>query len=329
MLKHNVCPSTLKPGDGSFSRSAERSLFGGKKVSPWLDFNSPFGGNGEISWEEFTGGRLSVSIAGQQPKIFLVQDGLRLRPTHDGERSTFILKPTPNFRNGVYAPANEHLTMQIARQAYGIDTAGNSLVFFKNGDQAYLTKRFDVAPGGQKIHLEDFASLAGRTGPSDGKEYKYKGSYEEMGELIRRTAPSSLPVLEAFFRLVVFNYVFGNGDAHLKNFSLIRSPQNDLVFSPAYDLLHTGFHINDDYFALTDGLLKPGDYHNGGRPGRKDFLLLSERLRLIPKRTIRILDLFANRQAMVEELTMRSFLPENAQRTYLASYHLRRKSLFE
>ncbi len=217
--------------------------------------------------------------------------------------------------------------MQIAKQVYNIPTAGNSIVFFRNGEQAYLTKRFDVTPEGRKVHMEDFASLAGKTEVTDGEDYKYKGSYEDVGELIRRFVPAAMPTLEAFFQLVVFNFVFSNGDAHLKNFSLLRSPRNDLIFSPAYDLLNTSFHINDEYFALEEGLLKKGDYHNPGRPGRKDFLLLASRLGLIEKRIVRILDTFAEDQQMVEELTGRSFLPLNAQRTYLAAYHRRRKSL--
>jgi serine/threonine-protein kinase HipA len=326
-MPNNVCPSTLTPGNGSFSRSAERNLFNGKRVSPILSFNSPFRQGGDVSWEEFTGGRLSISIAGVQPKISLLLDGLKLRPTLDGERGTFILKPIPNFRNGHLAPANEHLTMQIATQVYGIPVAGNSVVFFKNGEIAYLTERFDVGPDGRKVHMEDFASLSNRTEKTDGTDYKYKGSYEGMGEVIKRVAPAALPILESFFRLVVFNYLFSNGDAHLKNFSLLRSPQGDLVFSPAYDLLNTGFHINDEYFAMSEGLLKPGDYHNAGRSGRKDFLILASRLGLVSARVVRILDTFSSTQPNVEKLTSLSFLPENAKRTYLANYHLRRKSL--
>lgn len=326
-MLNNVCPSTLAPGNGTFSRSAERNLFSGKRINPVLSFNSPFRQDGDVSWEEFIGGRLSVSIAGVQPKISLLLDGLKLRPTLDGERGTFILKPVPNFRNGNLAPANEHLTMQIASQVYGIPVAGNSVVFFKNGEMAYLTKRFDVGPNGRKIHMEDFASLSNKSEKTDGTDYKYKGSYEEIGEVIRRVAPAALPILESFFRLVVFNYVFSNGDAHLKNFSLLRSPQGDLILSPAYDLLNTGFHINDEYFALEKGLLKPGNYHNPGRPSRKDFLILSSRLGLIEARAIRILDIFATVHPEVERLTSASFLPKNTQRTYLATHHLRRKSM--
>jgi len=299
----------------------------GKKVSPILSFDSPFRQNGDVSWEEFIGGRLSISIAGVQPKISLLLDGLKLRPTLDGERGTFILKPIPGFRNGHLAPANEHLTMQIASQVYRIPVAKNSVIFFKNGEIAYLTKRFDVGPNGQKIHMEDFASLSNKTEKADGSDYKYKGSYEVMGEVIKQVTPAAFPILESFFRLVLFNYLFSNGDAHLKNFSLLRSPHGDLIFSPAYDLLNTSFHINDEYFAMSDGLLKPGDYHNSGRPGRKDFLLLASRLGLVTARIKRVLDAFATNQPDVEKLISRSFLPENAKRTYLAKYQLRRKSL--
>ena len=77
-------------------------------------------------------------------------------------------------------PANEHLSMQIARQVFGIETAENCLVFFKNGDPAYITKRFDVQEDGTKWAIEDFASLAGRTPQTHGTDFKYSGSYLEL-----------------------------------------------------------------------------------------------------------------------------------------------------
>ena len=83
-------------------------------------------------------------------------------------------------------PANEHLTMQIARQVYRINTAENALVFFKNGTPAYITKRFDVKEKGGKWGKEDFASLAGKTKDNAGVNFKYEYSYEEIGLLIKR-----------------------------------------------------------------------------------------------------------------------------------------------
>lgn len=82
-------------------------------------------------------------------------------------------------------PANEHLTMQIARQVFNIETAENALIFFSNGDPAYITKRFDVKEDGSKRAQEDFASLAKRTPQTHGEHYKYLGNYYELFELLK------------------------------------------------------------------------------------------------------------------------------------------------
>jgi serine/threonine-protein kinase HipA len=83
------------------------------------------------------------------------------RLTEEKEQGTYILKPKPHgLRKTSMAPANEHLTMQIANQVYKINTAENGLVFFSNGEPAYITKRFDIGDSGIKLAKEDFASLA-------------------------------------------------------------------------------------------------------------------------------------------------------------------------
>jgi serine/threonine-protein kinase HipA len=88
----------------------------------------------------------------------------RLRLVNEGERGAYILKPTPSTgKNTALMPANEHLTMQMARQVFEIETAENALIFFQNEQPAYLTKRFDLKKDGSKWAKEDFASLAGRT----------------------------------------------------------------------------------------------------------------------------------------------------------------------
>ena len=156
------------------------------------------------------------------------------------------------------SPANEHLTMQIASQVYNIPTAANGLCFFQNDEPAYITRRFDIAPNGRKFRKEDFASLAGISKGNKGPNYKYDVlSYEEMADIIKQyVSASSVEVLK-FFRLVIFNFLFSNGDAHAKNFSLLETPSGDFILAPAYDLLTTRLHIFDDHvFALQRGLFK-------------------------------------------------------------------------
>ena len=102
-----------------------------------------------------------------------------------------ILKPIPNAgKRPDQMPANEHLTMQIARQVYGIETAENALIFFKNGAPAYITKRFDINEDGAKLGQDDFASLAGRTPQTHGEHYKYLGNYLELFQLMQTYVPA-------------------------------------------------------------------------------------------------------------------------------------------
>ncbi|MDQ3002656.1 MAG: HipA domain-containing protein, partial [Fibrobacterota bacterium] len=226
---HN-CPGCLKPDHKSFCRACLRKLFGGKTISPILPFSKP----------EFNSAKLSqgnrISISGVQTKHSLKLNKKNLELTDQG--GEYILKPIPKgeYDRMEEMPANEHVTMQIAEQVFGLNTAANALVFFKDGEPAYLTKRFDRNVDGSKSQQEDFAQLAGRSEDTDGLHYKYDSSYQEIADLMQTfIAPYAIEV-EKFFRLVLFNYLIHNGDAHLKNFSLIRDPGKGIyVLAPAYD----------------------------------------------------------------------------------------------
>ena len=102
--------------------------------------------------------------------------------------------------------------MQIARQVYGIDTAENALIFFANGEPAYITKRFDVREGSSKWGTEDFATLAGKTTENAGHDFKYEYSYEQLAELLVRYIPSHKVELEKIFKLIVFNVAVAGAD---------------------------------------------------------------------------------------------------------------------
>lgn len=90
-----------------------------------------------------------------------------------------------------------------------------------------------------------------------GKDFKYTGSYEDAAMLIRKNVVAWKVEMSNFFMLVVFNYLFSNGDAHLKNFSLQQTTGGDYILTPAYDLLNTSIHIDDGDFALKEGLIPP------------------------------------------------------------------------
>lgn len=115
----------------------------------------------------------------------------QLRLTKEGEHGTYILKPIPgDLKKVEQVPANEHLTMQIAKQVYGINIAENAMIFFKNGSPAYITKWFDVKKEGGKWSNEDFATLAGKTKDNAGIDFKYDSSYEEISILIQKYVPA-------------------------------------------------------------------------------------------------------------------------------------------
>ena len=221
--------------------------------------------------------------------------------------------------------------MQIARQVYGINTAENALIFFKNGTTAYLTKRFDVKSEGEKWGKEDFATLAGKTTDSAGPNYKYTYSYEEMGSLIRQFVPAWRVEIEKFFALMVFNFLFSNGDAHLKNFSLLESSQGDYLLSPAYDLINTRLHVDDTDFALDKGLFvddfRSDAYKKNSHVNQADFVEFAKRIGVNEPRVDKLLQPFLARQPLVESLIQRSFLNDPAKRGYLLDYQTKRNNL--
>lgn len=221
MIEIKVCPSTLAEGFDSYSPAARKALFDGKMVLPYLREPSPSTDSVEAKEAIQNVGRISLS--GVQPKFAVViGEDLHLCYARKGEPGAYILKPRPHgyhLLNKDYCAANEHLTMQIASQVYGIETAANGLCFFENDEVAYITRRFDVHAAG-KYQQEDFAALMGYTKAHGGSDYKYcNASYEECAEIIRRHVKAAPFDLLRFFRLVIFNFISLNDDAHLKNFS--------------------------------------------------------------------------------------------------------------
>jgi serine/threonine-protein kinase HipA len=324
------CPGTLAEGFNTYSPGCLRNMFNGKKVNHVLPYEPPQK-NEEVA-ALFLENLKRISISGVQEKLSLILDKNRLRLTSPGEQGTYILKPVPvNLKNVDLVPANEHLTMQIARQVYGLNTAENALVFFKDGTPAYLTKRFDIRETGDKWGKEDFASLAGKTKDNAGDNFKYEYSYEEIGYLIHKFVPASKIEIEKFFVLVIFNFLFSNGDAHLKNFSLLESSKGDFLLSPAYDLINTRLHVDDSDFALDNGLFADGfkslQYKKTGHPAQADFTELAKRIEITESRMEKLLRPFHEKQNLVEVLINRSFLNDKCKRAYLLMYNTKRNYL--
>ena len=326
-----VCPSTLALGFSTYCPLAKRLLFDGKAVSHIFPETSPKDLDADrLQYTVQHIGRISLS--GVQPKFSaIVGEDLRLRYTRDNERGHFILKPQPSsyhIINREFCAANENLTMQLASQVYRIETAANGLCFYENDETAYITRRFDIHGGG-KYRQEDFASLMGLTKSNGGADYKYsRASYEDCADVIRRHVKAYRIDLLRFLRLVLFNFISLNDDAHLKNFSLINTGY-EYRLTPAYDLINTSLHlVNHRIFALDKGLFKEGmQFSDVRQVCRKDFEEFGHRIGLNDKTVQRELDFFAAVHPEAEQLIDRSFLSEELKKQYRSSLDYRRKML--
>ncbi len=324
-MQLDKCPGCLNPGHTEFCAACQRKLFGRRKVSPILPFTKP----------EFTAARLNqvnrISISGVQIKHSLKLEKRTLEFTDvDGQ---YILKPIPggDLERMEEMPANEHLTMQLAEQVFGIQTAVNALVFFKDGEPAYLTKRFDRNDDGTRKQQEDFAQLAERSEDSHGPHYKYDASYEEIGDLMKKFIGPYAIEAEKYFKLVLFNYLVHNGDAHLKNFSLLRDPgQGIYLLSPAYDLLNTRLHLpheSDTALDLFKDDFAMESYKANAFYTREDFLELGRRLGIKEQRALGMLTSVVEGADGLEAKVRRSFLKVESQELYLIQVRDRVKRL--
>ena len=308
MREINTCPILLASGYDTYSPNGRKYLFDGKKIDCNLDFSF----YGEDSTDNLASNMQNLSISGAQEKYSAVLDGHKIRLANKNEQGTYILKPAPadKIKDRKEIPANEHLTMQIANQAYGIDTAKNGLCFDSNGDVVYITKRYDVT-GERKLDQEDFASLTGHSLEKDGGNFKYDGSYSDIANCIKKEISAWMVAMEQFFKLTVFNYIFGNGDAHLKNFSILNTGTENIL-APAYDLINTKMHINGGDIGLANGFAqdfcKSDNYEKTGHPCRDDFFRFGTQIGLQSKRVEDILDKFSSFEPKVYSLIYNSFL---------------------
>lgn len=309
----------MRNGFETYSPKATKLLFGGAKVNPMLDFDiDEFRNVGEIA-----DAMHRISVSGVQEKFPAVIDTGKIRIAGNNERSTHILKPAPwdkTLRDRKLIPANEHITMQIASQIYDIQTAANGLCFTPKGQPVYITRRFDILSDGSKLPMEDFASLIGKNEQTTGAQFKYNGSYEDIARAIRSYVAAWIVDMERFYELVVFNYIYANGDAHLKNFSLILNRQ-DYRLAPAYDLLNTKIHVDGDDFGLDGGLSpnieKSNVMEKTGHPCRLDFERFGAKIGLVKTRMDKILDKYIHIPDAAKQLIDQSFLSDKIKRNYV------------
>lgn len=223
--------------------------------------------------------RSQAVITGVQPKLSLHvastgQPNKAKKFTIVGLWGGYILKPpSPLYP---LLPEVEDLTMHLARLAK-IKTVPHCLIRLESGNLAYITKRIDRVKK-EKIHMEDMCQLTEKL-----TEDKYRGSHEQVAKtILKYSVNPGLDVVD-FFELVLFSFLTGNADMHLKNFSLIHQPGIGPVFSPAYDLVATALvnPADDEDLALTlNGKKK--------KISRNDFIAAFNTLKLDEKQQVNI-----------------------------------------
>jgi serine/threonine-protein kinase HipA len=242
-----------------------------------------------------------TSLSGIQKKISvdLAADRETLQVAAEGGR--FILKPQTETYPAL--PENEHLTTRLA-QLVEIEVAPFGLVSLKDGTLAYIIRRFDRLPDGHKLRQEDFCQLAGLS-PKE----KYDGSAELCVRLLRKYASEPLIEILKLYRLLVFAWWSGNGDMHLKNFSLFTDEENVMRLTPAYDLICTRLVIQDDPLAMPIT-------GNKDNLDRADWLKFARYCQLPEKTALRVLKSQASATDAAVALIDRSYLPEDQKTAY-------------
>lgn len=235
----NRCPITYEEcGQGKYSKT------GLKLLSPSLSVLNDFPYSAKEQIDEAVLRAEKMSIQGIQPKLS-VRLNLKQQVFEVVDAGgNYIIKP--QHERYVDLPQNEDLTMKLAKTA-GIEVPPHGMVYSKDGSLSYFIKRFDRLPKGGKVALEDFAQLAGLN-----RQTKYDYAMEKIVAIIE--IHCTFPAVEKvkLFKLVLFNYLVGNEDMHLKNYSLIRV-EGKIQLSPAYDLINTTIAVKgaSEEIALT------------------------------------------------------------------------------
>ncbi|MEX0812580.1 MAG: HipA domain-containing protein [Chitinophagales bacterium] len=259
----------------------------------------------------------SIAVPGVQPKLSMSL----VRKTKESEDTRltvigalggqYIFKPpSAHFPE---MPQNEHLTMCIAKD-FGIRTVPSSLIRLASGELSYITKRVDRTPSNEKIHMIDMFQI---TEAFD----KYKSSLEKIGKALDSHSDNTLLDKVFYFELVLFCFLTGNNDMHLKNFSMIESPSG-WVLAPAYDLLNVAIIIPDDKEELA--LTLAGKKR---KLKRAHFEELGNNLGLTQKQTQATFKRMIKSKAKAFSWINRSFLSSEMQTAYKEVLESRYKQL--
>ena len=299
MCRCLYCYRPLEKGEKDFHPGCARKFFCTEKV-PELDYTCK-----DLEQLALQIIKDRTSLTGVQPKLSLhlnEHEGSQ-RLTIVGLWGNFICKPqTMQFKS---MPETEDLTMHLAELAK-IDVVPHTLMRMADGTLCYLTKRIDRNAKGEKMAMEDMCQLTERQ-----TEYKYKSSYERIAKAIAQY--SSMPKMDVtnFFETVLFSWITGNNDMHLKNFSLYEPQDGTIRLTPAYDLLNASIlnPKDDEELALTlNGRKK--------RLKRSDFIAAGETMGIDPKIVDRLIGKYVRLHPRMSEFIGQSFLDEELKNRY-------------
>ena len=247
------------------------------------------------------------AVTGVQPKLSLHLEKNKKRNfpqrfTIVGLWGSYILKPPFEFYPEL--PELEALTMKLSK-ASGIQTAPHSLIRMKSGTLAYITKRVDRTQT-EKLPMEDMCQLTERL-----TEHKYKGSYEQIGKAILKYSDNPLLDVINFFEQLVFSFLTGNADMHLKNFSLLKIPGTGWSLCPAYDMVPSALLMKDDPEELALNL-------NGKKRkvGLHDFVIAMKTCHVPQKSIANIFRKFKGVELKWNEIIWQSFISDAMKKAY-------------
>lgn len=295
------CYQPLAANEQDFHTSCSRKIFG-QPTPPVLPYSEedlePLAKEVLMSQTAVTGvqAKLSLHITGNN------KAGTERRFTIVGLWGGYILKPPTALYPQL--PEVEDVTMHLAQLAK-IKTAPHSLIRLQSGNLAYITKRIDRTKK-EKLAMEDMCQLTERL-----TEDKYHGSYEQIGKAIQMYSVTPGLDVVNFFELVLFSFLTGNADMHLKNFSLLEQPGLGMTLSPAYDLVNTALvnPADEEEMALTlNGRKK--------KLKKQDFVAAMNTLKVDEKQQKNIFNKMAKALPQWQELIDRSCMSDEFKEQY-------------
>lgn len=299
MCKCLYCYRPLEKGEKDFHANCAKKFFGTKEV-PILDYTCE-----DLEKLAIQVIKDQTSLTGVQPKL-----SLHLNEYEGSQRLTivglwggFICKPqTIQFAQ---MPETEDLHMHLAELAK-IGVVPHTLMRMADNSLCYLTKRIDRSNSGEKVAMEDMCQLTERQ-----TEYKYKSSYERIAQAIAQY--SSMPKMDVinFFEVILFSWITGNNDMHLKNFSLFEPHDGNIRLTPAYDMMNAVIlnSKDDEELALTlNGKKK--------KLKRSDFIISGQTMGIEQKTIERLIGKYVKLLPGMKKLIDNSFLNDRLKDKY-------------